>query len=110
PDLGKVVGCDLEDLRGIPEAMDFVERQAASAQAPEKRLRVFHFSPDAGEFAVEILGVGEALADHGFPCAPDAGKPDQGPALPSFFDAREPESAGYHTSLVLRIVTLNAIV
>lgn len=65
-----VIGSDLQQLGRIRQPMDFIEDDAAPAQAVKKALWIHENPAHAGKFTVEVLDFGQALAEASFPHPP----------------------------------------
>jgi hypothetical protein len=88
--------------------VDFIQDNPATRQAVQEALRVFHHPPHPRQFTVEVLCLGQSLAEAGFPHAPHPGQPDDGPLPPGPFNELQPKVSLYHMQPYLHIVSLNA--
>jgi len=70
-----VIRRDLEDLRRLIQAVDFIQHNPLALEIVEKSFRVIQQAPDPWELAVKILHVSKALAEAGLADPPNTGKP-----------------------------------
>lgn len=92
----EVVGRDLEQFGGVRQAMHLVQHDSLPAIAPEEALGVLEQPAHPGQLAIEILALGERLAEHALPDAANSHEPDDGAMPPRPLDAVDPEAPRDH--------------
>lgn len=87
---------DLEQLRRIPEAMDFIQHNPLPPQIVQKGLGILHHPSRARQFTIKIFDLGQAPAQGRLADPPHPGKPEHGASAPGLFDLFEPERSDLH--------------
>jgi hypothetical protein len=57
-----MICCYLQKLGRIVQSVDLIQHDSTPPMIFQKSLMILHESPDSGEFAVEVLHIGNALA------------------------------------------------
>ena len=91
-----MIGGNLEQLCRVGQTMDLVEDDGSIAALLEKALGIVEHAARAGQFAVEVLDIGERLAQDALASSPDPHEPDDGAPRPRGPNALLPERAAYH--------------
>jgi hypothetical protein len=83
----------LQELGRIRQPVDLVEHDALTAETPKERLGILHEPTLARKLAIEVLDVGQRLAEGGLTGAADARKPDDRARLPQSLEQVRPIGA-----------------
>lgn len=106
----EVIRRDLEDRRGIGQAVDLVQNDRCPAiKAGEESFGIIELPADAGQFTIEILEPGKGLGEDGLSCAPHPHEPHQVTSSERGPKPGQPERALYHPQRFLRLVLPDAI-
>src|SRR5271167_2965549 len=100
----------LQWFRRILEAMDFIQHDRSVPQAVKEALWLLDHAAHPRQLTVEVLCMGQALAEAGLTDAPHAGQPNHGALPPCALKEVLPESPLYHKQVWLHIVTLYATI
>jgi len=85
-----MIRSDFEKFRGIGQAMDLIQNNPLITCLVKERLRILQGTPDAGQFAVEILCLGQRSSQAGLARAANPVQPNDRPAPPAQFDLFQP--------------------
>jgi hypothetical protein len=64
---------DLEELRGILKAVNFVQYDPVAAETLKETFRVLHHPADPGQLTVEVLNIGQRTTEDGLSNTSNAG-------------------------------------
>lgn len=92
----EMIGGDLQQLGGIPQAMNLVEDEPPATPLGKEALRVVHQAAGPRQLAVEVFDVVEAAAEPGLAGAPDPCEPQDRTSLPGTLDSLNPFLPSHH--------------
>ena len=94
----EVVGGDLEELRGVRQPMHLVQDDPLAAMLAKETFRIFQQPAHPRQLAVEILAVGERLAEDTLADAAHPHEPDDGAMAPYALEADSPRHSRNHAT------------
>ena len=96
---GKMVGCELEEIAGVCQSVDFIEDDSAACVGFQKSFCILGITARGRKFAIEEDGLRNRPRKGGLPNAPRCCEPNHRALTPGFFYEIEPMLANNHVEL-----------
>lgn len=104
PHFREMIGRNLQHLRGVHQAVDFIENHyAAGRLIPPKELWLFQRATDSDEFAVIVATIGHGLREGGLAGATDSREPHHRSCGKGTIEFTEPKGSGHHEATLRKV-------